>query len=77
MDHQKKKIFWTEKIISKQNLDRRQTLFIGDASTDYEAAKYSSLKFALRKADYNIDFFKNKDVFKFKHFDELSKQLNL
>lgn len=72
-----KKIFWTEKIISKQNLDRRQTLFIGDASTDYEAAKYSSLKFALRKADYNIDFFKNKDVFKFNHFDELSKQLNL
>ena len=71
-----KKIFWTEKIIIEHNLNRDETLFIGDASTDYEAAKFSSLKFALREADYNIEYFNKLDVYKFKHFDELNKELN-
>lgn len=72
-----KKTFWTEKIITENKLKRNETLFIGDASTDYEAAKYSSIKFCLREDNYNYNFFKNKNVFKFKHFDELSNQLDL
>ena len=75
--HPKKKTFWTEKIIIENKLKRNETLFIGDASTDFLAAKYSSIKFCLRDDDYNYNYFKNKNVFKFKHFDELSKLLNL
>ena len=70
------KIKIQEKRTKKNNLIRNQTLFIGDASTDYEAAKFSSLKFALREADYNIEYFNKLDVYKFKHFDELNKELN-
>ena len=77
MDHLKKKTFWTEKIINENKLKRSETLFIGDASTDYIAAKYSSIKFCLREDDYNYNYFKNKNVFKFKHFNELSNQLGL
>jgi HAD superfamily hydrolase (TIGR01549 family) len=62
------KTFWTEHIINKHKLDRNQTLFIGDAKTDYEAANFSSLNFALRLADYNISYFEKLNVYKFKNF---------
>ena len=70
-----KKNFWTEKIIIKHNLNRNETLFIGDASTDYETALFSSIQFALREAHYNYDYFNKLDVYRFKHFDQIHKEL--
>jgi len=72
-----KKTFWSEKIIKENNLERNQTLFIGDASTDFEAANFSSIKFALRQSDYNFNYFNKINVYKFKRFEELNKELNL
>ena len=72
-----KKTFWTEKIITENKLKRNETLFLGDASTDYLAAKYSSIKFCLREDNYNYNYFKNKNIFKFKNFDELTNLLDL
>ena len=72
----KSKYFWTEFLISKYNLVRDEILFIGDASTDYIAAKKSRNHFALRMADYNESYFKDIDVFKFNNFDNLNKLID-
>ena len=70
------KTYWTEHLIKKYNLNRNQTIFIGDASTDYKAAIFSKLKFALRKAEYNSEFFKSIEVFKFSDFKQLENYIN-
>lgn len=72
----KKKTYWTEKIIKENKLNRNQTLFLGDTITDYEAAKFSKINFALRKAFYNTNAFKKINIFKFDSFDQLNQKLN-
>jgi len=67
----KKKTFWCEKIIKENNLDRSKCIFFGDALTDYEASKNSSIEFALRETANNADVFKNEKILKFKDFGEL------
>ena len=54
-----KKKYWTEKLIQDNNLKREETLFIGDAPTDLEAAEYSKLHFILRKYQDNLHLFEN------------------
>ena len=54
-----KKSHWTEYLIEKHNLKREETVFIGDASADYEAAQFSKLHFILRRTDENGEIFKN------------------
>tara|TARA_B100001063_G_scaffold247140_1_gene290534 strand:- start:1624 stop:2259 length:636 start_codon:yes stop_codon:yes gene_type:complete len=71
----KKKFYWTEYIIKKHRLNREETLFIGDAIADYEAAKMSKIKFILRKADYNIDYFSTIKVLEFSSFNHINKYL--
>ena len=56
MDHHKK-WEWTEYLLSKYNLNRNETLFLGDAITDYKASKFSNLHFALRVNDESIKQF--------------------
>jgi len=72
----KSKIYWTEYLIEKHHLKREETIFIGDATTDFEAAKHSKLHFILRKHKENWDIFKNKDVIHFENYNELNKKIN-
>ena len=71
-----KKEYWSEYFISKYNLNRNETIFVGDAVADFKAAKFSRLHFALRSSELNINFFKKKDVFKFKSFGQLINHIN-
>ncbi len=67
----KKKFYWTEYLIEKNNLDRSEILFLGDANSDYNAATKSNLNFALREHKDNLELFKDYDGVRFKDFNEL------
>jgi len=72
----KDKKFWCNKLIINYGLNNNETLFLGDALSDYEAAKKSNFYFALRSANYNEEIFYNLNVdFKFKNFQSLLKTL--
>lgn len=66
-----KKSFWTEYLIQKHNLKREETLFLGDATTDKEAADFSKLHFALRVNEENGEIFKNFKGLRFVDFNML------
>lgn len=52
------------------------TIFVGDALSDYEAAQENGFYFALRIADYNKSIFSNVEVdINFQSFESLSKSL--
>jgi len=56
------KVFWVKKIITEEKLKRETTIFVGDAMSDYNAAKENHLKFVGRITEDNKDIFKNKSV---------------
>ena len=70
-----KKEFWTEYLLKKHKLKRNETLFLGDATTDYDAAKFSKLHFMLRENEENQHIFKNYKGGRFKDFFELEEKL--
>lgn len=70
-----KKKYWTEHLIAKHNLKRKETLFLGDATTDQSAAQYSQLLFALRSNDENKNIFEDYRGMRFNDFEELEKAL--
>ena len=43
------KRYWTENLIKKYKLNRNEIIFLGDATTDMDAANFSKTHFALRK----------------------------
>lgn len=67
----KKKRYWTEYLIDKFNLNRNDTLFLGDATTDYDAALFSKLHFALREHEENEPLFMDFKGIRFKDFNAL------
>lgn len=69
------KKFWTEFLLKKHNLERNETLFLGDATTDLDAAVFSKLHFALRDNEENKDLFKNYKGLRFNNFVELEEKL--
>ncbi len=69
------KKYWTEYLLRKNNLKREETLFLGDATTDYDAAKHSHLHFALRDNEENIELFKEYEGMRFSNFNELEELL--
>lgn len=71
-----KKKHWVDHLVKTFQIKPNETLFLGDAMTDYEAACWGNLKFALRLADYNKPFFENINVLKFKTYNELITMLN-
>lgn len=71
----KNKKYWTEYLIAEYNLNREGIIFLGDASTDKEAAEYSGLHFALRTHNENIDQFNDFKGIKFNDFFELDTQI--
>lgn len=52
-----KKVYWTEYIIEKEGLKREETVFVGDAPTDQDAAAKANLTFILRRSDENVHLF--------------------
>ena len=52
-------------------MKREETLFIGDATTDKEAADFSNLHFALRKNEENQIIFKDYKGLQFNNFKTL------
>lgn len=70
------KKYWTELLINKNNLQRGETLFLGDATTDLEAARFSKLYFALRDNDENKNLFKNYKGERFTNFIEFERKFS-
>lgn len=71
----KKKSYWTEFIIERDNLNRDEIVFIGDALADYSAAKHSKIKFILRETIENYNLFKFFNGHRIKNINDLSKIL--
>lgn len=69
----KNKRYWTEYLLKKHNLKREETLFLGDATTDLDAATFSNLHFALRENEENKEIFKNYEGNRFKDFFEFEE----
>lgn len=69
------KIYWTEYLIEKHGLNREETLFLGDATTDLDAAQYSKLHFALRDNEENEGMFTEYKGLRFRNFRELEQLL--
>ena len=63
-----KKDYWTKKILIEENLDPKEVVFVGDATTDYEAAIANDVHFVLREHDDNLQFFEDKNVIRIKDF---------
>ncbi|MAS52548.1 MAG: hypothetical protein CMD20_05015 [Flavobacteriales bacterium] len=61
---------WSKYLLNKYHYNQNKVLFIGDATTDYDAAKLNDFDFALRTHNENKPLFKNKNVYKFKDFTE-------
>jgi phosphoglycolate phosphatase-like HAD superfamily hydrolase len=66
-----KKKYWTEYLLNKNKLNREETLFLGDAVTDYEAAVHSKIHFALREDAENKAYFQDFNGIRFTDFYEL------
>lgn len=71
-----KKKHWVDHLLKKHQLHPNETLFLGDATTDFEAAQFGKLHFVLREAPYNIDLFKDIQTPRFKTFEDLNNILN-
>jgi len=73
----KDKFQWCEYLSSKYDLKTNETIFLGDALSDFNAAKKFGFHFALRTESYNKELFRFKDLeLDFKTFPELEDKLN-
>ena len=70
------KKYWTEYLIKKYNLNRNETIFLGDATTDMDAANFSKTHFVLRENEENLEIFKDFEGIRFSDFYQLEKILN-
>lgn len=73
----KNKRYWTENLIKKNNLNRDEIIFLGDATTDFDAAKFSRIHFALKENEENKEIFKSFKGLRFSNFYQLEKILNI
>ena len=66
-----KKGFWSKYLLETYKLKSSETIFVGDALADYNAAKENKLAFYLRQNEENHLLFKNThDVIRFSDFYE-------
>ena len=73
-----KKDYWTQKILHEEQLQPDEVVFIGDATTDYDAAMAHHVHFILREHADNLTFFKDKELIRihdFVGFDQVLRQL--
>ncbi len=73
----KKKGSWAKYLLDKYNLKKEETIFVGDALADYNAAKEHDLIFLLRNYEENEELFKNiQGIYRFTNFNEFKEILN-
>lgn len=60
----KNKIKWCNELIPQIGLTNREIVFIGDATTDYDAAQHHQLHFILREHEENEALFADKELIK-------------
>ena len=66
-----------EKIIHENNLKKNETVFLGDALSDYNAAKENNIDFFLRLTPENKTLFpESMKLIRFIDFYKLDKQLS-
>jgi HAD superfamily hydrolase (TIGR01549 family) len=70
-----KKQHWTEYLLNLHQLKREETIFIGDATADYEAALFSGLHFILRETEDNYSLFTTFEGSRIKDLTELDQLL--
>lgn len=69
-----KKDYWSNFILNNYGLSPSETIFVGDALADYDAATETNLKFFLRENNENVDLFKDyADVIRFNDFNDFRK----
>ncbi|MEM7550370.1 MAG: HAD hydrolase-like protein [Bacteroidota bacterium] len=71
-----KKDYWTEHIIDTHNLSRESILFLGDALSDFNAARSSGIDFALRTHKDNVNLLEEFNGIRFADFYELESLLS-
>tara|TARA_X000000368_G_C23044828_1_gene718679 strand:- start:666 stop:1313 length:648 start_codon:yes stop_codon:yes gene_type:complete len=65
-----------KKILKENNLAINETVFLGDAKSDFDAAKSNNIDFILRSTNENKNLFRNKNMVRFKDYHELNKILD-
>ncbi len=58
------KITWCNQLLTALDLNNDEVVFVGDATTDYEAAQHHNLHFVLREHQENKVLFSDKNVIK-------------
>ena len=73
----RKKGSWVQYLFDKYNLIKEETVFVGDAFADYNAAKEHGITFLLRNYEENKELFKNiQGIYRFTNFNEFKEILN-
>jgi len=62
-----------KKIFTDYNISKNETVFLGDAMSDLEAAKNNNIDYILRSTIENKSLFKNKNMDRFTDYYELDK----
>ncbi|CAA6812668.1 MAG: Haloacid dehalogenase-like hydrolase putative [uncultured Sulfurovum sp.] len=71
----KSKIDWVKEILLTNKLNKSETLFIGDAMSDYTAAKENNIHFLLRRTQNNKNIFTDKNMLSINDFVNLERYL--
>lgn len=66
---------WVEKLMKQHQLQERESVFVGDAKSDYKAALDNGIQFILRETPEGIPVFKDIDVPRFTVFPEFQEIL--
>ena len=69
-----KKTYWANYIIEKHNLKKEETIFLGDAMQDYNAARNVGIEFFLRENDDNRFLFEKIKCKRFADFVEFENK---
>lgn len=70
------KIYWSQYLMDKYNLDNKNITFVGDAMSDFKAAEAYDYQFILREHEENMELFTSYiGMVKIKNLTELKKHL--
>lgn len=73
MGSPKTKTDWIRTLVSNNELETTSSVFIGDATTDYNAARETGVHFVLREVEYNLELFSNYKGIRTKDFTGFSQ----
>lgn len=70
-----KKDYWVRELMRKHRLKKEESLFVGDAAADHNAAVINGIHFVLRETPEGIPVFRGIDVPRFSVFSEFQRIL--